>query len=68
MSLSERFVRQLVATGELPCVRVGDRVLIRPSDIADFIEQRIDDRRQSRPPPDHCDAQIERVEARTKPA
>jgi excisionase family DNA binding protein len=68
MSLSERFVRQLIANGELPCVRVGDRVLIRPADIADFIEQRIDDRRQIKPPPDHRDALIEPRPTRTKAA
>jgi excisionase family DNA binding protein len=67
MSLSERFVRQLIANGELPCVRVGDRVLIRPADIVDFIQQRIDDRRQTKPP-DHRDALIERGPTRTTAA
>jgi excisionase family DNA binding protein len=67
MSLSERFVRQLIAAGELPCVRVGDRVLIRPADIADFIEQRIDDRRQTKPS-DYRDALVERGMTRTTAA
>jgi excisionase family DNA binding protein len=46
LSLSPRYIRKLIADGELVCVRIGDRVLIRPLDIADFIERRIDDRRQ----------------------
>jgi len=48
LSLSPRYVRQLITDGQLVCVRVGDRVLLRPLDIVDFIERRVDDRRQEK--------------------
>ena len=39
MRISERKVRELIATRELKCVRIGRRVIIRRADIDDFMEQ-----------------------------
>jgi len=38
MSLSERTVRALVASGTLPCCRVGRRVLITRAAIEEFLQ------------------------------
>jgi excisionase family DNA binding protein len=39
MRISERKVRELIATRQLKCVRIGRRVIIRRADIDDFMEQ-----------------------------
>jgi excisionase family DNA binding protein len=39
-SLSETGIRRLVRQGVLPTVRIGRRILFRPSSIARFIKQR----------------------------
>ena len=44
LSVSTRTVRQLIADGELACVRIGDRVLVRPADLGEFIEARVEQR------------------------
>jgi excisionase family DNA binding protein len=42
LRLSERKVWQLIADGDLRVVRIGGRVLIRPVDLAAFIDARVD--------------------------
>jgi len=42
LGVSRQTVRRLISTGDLPSVRIGSRVLIRPGDIAAFIDARVD--------------------------
>jgi excisionase family DNA binding protein len=44
LRLSRRTVWQLIAEGQLRVVRIGNRVLVRPADLAEFVEERIDER------------------------
>ena len=37
ISVGERFVRGLAQAGDLPCVRLGDRMLFRPADLAAWV-------------------------------
>jgi len=39
LNVSPWTVRRLLATGKLPAVRIGSRVLVRASDIDNFIDQ-----------------------------
>jgi excisionase family DNA binding protein len=41
LGVSQWFIRELVRRGELPAVRLGDRVLVRPPDLRAFIEKRL---------------------------
>ena len=34
-------IRRMVTAGEIPSVRMGDRVLFRPSDLRQFIAERV---------------------------
>ena len=45
LRLSLRTVRQLIADGDLRVVRIGQRVLVRPADLTEFVEQRLDQRK-----------------------
>lgn len=38
IGVSQRTLRALIAGGKIRYVRVGSRVLLRPSDIEDFLE------------------------------
>ena len=39
LGISERTIRSLVSRGELPCVRIGRRVLFDPQDLETFIHK-----------------------------
>ena len=41
LRFSVRSVRQLIADGLLPVVRIGARVRLRPSDLSQFVEDRL---------------------------
>nr|WP_133755633.1 helix-turn-helix domain-containing protein [Naumannella halotolerans] len=43
LRLSPRMVRKLAQRKTLACVRIGTRVLFRPSDIDEFIERHLRD-------------------------
>ena len=44
LGVSVRTVRRMIADGELPCVRLRDRVLIRSTDIAALVESNVERR------------------------
>ena len=35
-------IRRLIEANELPMLRIGSRVLIRPADVTDFIDRRVE--------------------------
>lgn len=39
--MSQWLTRELARRGELPVVRLGDRVLVRPEDLRDFVDARV---------------------------
>jgi excisionase family DNA binding protein len=41
LRLSPQTVRRFVASGELPCVRLGDRVLVRAEDLTEFVSRNV---------------------------
>ncbi|NDV63132.1 helix-turn-helix domain-containing protein [Puniceicoccales bacterium CK1056] len=41
INLSERTVRKLIEQGELRAVRIGRRVILRPKDLEDFMENNL---------------------------
>lgn len=39
LGVSRQTVNRLVARGEIPVVRVGSRVLVRPRDVEEFVDR-----------------------------
>jgi excisionase family DNA binding protein len=55
LRFSVRTVRQLIADGLLPVVRIGVRVRIRPTDLCRFVEDRLSARAERDPSDDPSD-------------
>lgn len=41
LGISEAFLHRIIREGGLPVVKIGDRILVRPSDLHAFIEERL---------------------------
>ena len=46
LSISPELLRRELKKGRLVCVRIGDRVLFRPVDLDEYIEERLSSRQE----------------------
>jgi excisionase family DNA binding protein len=48
LRVSDKTVWRLLDAGDLPYVRIGARILVRPSDLDEFVEDRLERRSKAK--------------------